>query len=173
MPKQPALSGRTTKNVATKKQRYNQVEEVLGVKFLSRVDPDEDFSDVDGDLRGEFALDNEQPDRHYHWAHNDPNDIGAYKGGQLGYRVEYYVEDGVMARMHAEHTKGEAITKRDHVLVSCDKAMWQKRNRFEHMQTRQNNARMFKRRQRDIGGEDIESFRQSIAEDAAEIAQGA
>lgn len=143
------LSGGPAKPVA-KKKHFNQVEEVLGVKYLNRVDPDEDFSDVDGDLRGEFALDNEDPQRHYHWAHNDPNDVGAYKGGLLKYRVEHYHADGVMARMHAEHVEGEAITKRDHVLVSCDKAMWQKRNRFEHMQTRQTNDRMFKRKQRDL-----------------------
>jgi hypothetical protein len=153
------LSGGITKTVASPKKRFNQVEEVLGVKYLNRVDPDEDFSDVDGDLRGEFALDNEQPDRHYHWAHNDPNDIGAYKGGLLKYRVEYYEEGNVMARMHAEH------------------AMWQKRNRFEHIQTRKTNDRMFKKKQRDLdlrafvdgdGDFDRDSFRSAIAEDAAD-----
>lgn len=177
----------TTQQVAKKQKkapvrRKSDVEETLGVKYLSRVDPDEDFSDVDGDLRNEFALENEDPTRHYHWAHKDPNDIGQYKGGILGYRVEYYEPNGVMARMHSEHVKGEAITKRDHVLVSCDKEMWQKRNRFEHMQTRKTNARMFKRRQRDLdmrpfvddeGRLDRDAFRESIAEDAADAAKGA
>ena len=166
------LSGGPAKPLVPKK-RFNQVEEVLGVKYLNRVDPDEDFSDVDGDLRNEFALENEDPTRHYHWAHNNPNDIGQYKGGILKYRVEYYEPGNVEARMRAEMTTGEAITKRDHVLVSCDKAMWQKRNRYEHMQTRKTNERMFKRRQRDIGGDDAESFRQSIAADMAEISEGA
>ena len=165
-----------------KPRRKSDVEETLGVKFISRVDPDEDFSDVDGDLRNEFALENEDPTRHYHWAHNDPSDIGEYKGGILGYRVEYATKDGVMARMHAEHNIDEPITKRDHVLVSCSKEMWQKRNRFEHMQTRKTNERMFKRKQRDIdfrafvdedGDFNRGAFRESIAEDAADAARGA
>ena len=164
------LSGGPAKPLVRKKP-FNQVEEVLGVKFLSRVDPDEDFSDVDGDLRNEFALENEDPTRHYHWAHNNPNDIGQYKGGILKYRVEYTAPGNVEARMRSEFVEGEAITKRDHVLVSCDKAMWQKRNRFEHMQTRKNNERMFKRRQRDLDLRNPDAYLEEAEEVSA--AQGA
>jgi hypothetical protein len=124
-------------------------EQVLGVQML-RVDPDEDFSDVDGDPKNEFSIENEDPQRHYHWAHNNPNDIGQYKGGILKYRVEHYEEGGVFARMNSEQTLGEAITKRDHVLVSCDKALWQKRNRYERVQTLATNEGMIKKLRRDI-----------------------
>lgn len=164
------LSGGPAKPVSRKKP-FNQVEEVLGVKYLNRVDPDEDFSEVDGDLRGEFALDNEDPQRHYHWAHNNPNDIGQYKGGLLKYRVEYFEDGGVQARMNAGDVKGEAITKRDHVLISCDKAMWQKRNRFEHIETRKTNERMFKRRQSDLDLRDRNALNEEAEEMA--LAQGA
>lgn len=122
------------------------------VETLDRVDPDEDFSDVDGDPKNEFALnpDSEDPTRHYHWAHNSPEDIGAYKGGVLGYRVENYADGGVRPQMCADVAVGEAITKRDHVLVSCDKALWEKRQRFERKQQADLNDRMFKARQRTV-----------------------
>src|SRR4051812_41230555 len=119
---------------------------------IPRVDPDEDFSDVDGDYRTEFALDDEtqDPTRHYHWAHKSPDDIGQYKGGVLGYRLEHYAKGGVRPLMCADETEGEAITKRDHVLVSCDRALWEKRERFLSKKTKEANERMFKAAQRPI-----------------------
>lgn len=118
------------------------------VETLQRIDPDEDFSDVDGDPRTEFALTNEDPDRQYIWAHNDPDDIGRLKGGVLGYKVEYAEDGGVNAKMHAGYTPGEVITKRDHVLMSCDRALWEKKERFEAKKTKEANERMFKKNSR-------------------------
>lgn len=130
-------------------KRKSDAEEVLGIKFLSRFDPDEDFSDVDGDPTNEFALVDEESDRHYHYAHNSPDDIGAYKGGIIPYRVEHATKDGVRPRMSAEIGEGETIQKRDLILMSCDKALWQKRNRFERQTSLRTNERMFKRRMKD------------------------
>jgi hypothetical protein len=117
---------------------------------LTRIDPDEDFSDVDGDPRTEFALVNEDPTRHYHWAHKSPDDIGQYKGGVIPYRVEHATADGVAAKMAAEFVEGETIMKRDHVLVSCDKEKWDKLQRYRRKQTTEANESMFKKSQRSV-----------------------
>lgn len=122
----------------------------LGVSALNRIDPDEDFSDVDGDPQNEFALVNEDPDRYAVWVRNHPDDIGEYKGGIVPFRVEYAEKDGVGPKMSSEQTLGEAIQKRGHVLMTCDRGLWQKRNRYALAQTRKTNEMMFKRRQRDL-----------------------
>lgn len=105
-----------------------------------RFDPDEDFSDVDGDLRAEFALNPEleRPDRHYVWVHNGPEDIGSYKGNVLKYKIEHAEAGGVLPLMTDEIREGEMITRRDHVLMSCDRELFEKRERFE----RKKNAEM-------------------------------
>lgn len=136
----------------------------LGVS-LRRFDPDEDFSDVDGDPNGEFALENEAPDRHYHWAHNSVDDVGKYTGGILGYSVEHFEEGGVFARQRSGQVMGEPITKRDHVLVSCPLDRWQKRNRYERAETLKTNRAMFKTRQRDLDARDLEDFRDQMDDD--------
>jgi hypothetical protein len=104
---------------------------------VERIDPDEDFSDVDGDLRAEFALSDEAPDRHYVWVHNKPETVGEYKGNLLGYKVEHAEADGVHPTMLYETQPGEAITRRDHVLMSCDRARFEKRERFERMKNKE------------------------------------
>jgi len=131
--------------------------------LVKRVDPDEDFSDVDGDPANEFALDDKESDRKYVWAHNSPDGIGDYKGAIVPYRIEHYHPDGVKARMRAEHVEGEMITKRDHVLMSCDKALWQKRNRYERAQQLKHNETMFKRRQRDTDLRNMAAVRAEAA----------
>lgn len=132
------------------KTKQSDMMRTLGVETLKRIDPDEDFSDVDGDPRNDFAIDNEEADRQYIWVRNHPDDIGEYKGGIVPHRVEYAATDGVRPRMASEITMGEAIQKRGHVLMSCDKALWQKRNRFQLAKTREHNEMMFKRKQRDL-----------------------
>lgn len=124
----------------------------MATKVIPRVDPDEDFSDVDGDPRTEFALDEAtlDPSRHYHWAHNSRDDISQYTGGVLGYVVEHLQDGGVRPKMGYGIAPGEAITKRDHVLVSCDKALWDKRERFEKKKNADMRAGMFKAAQRSI-----------------------
>lgn len=132
------------------KPKQSDIQRTLGVETLKRIDPEEDFSDVDGDPRTNYALENEEGDRHYAWVRNQPDDVGEYKGGIVGYRVEYYEDGGVQPRMASELTKGEPIQKQGHVLMSCDKALWQKRNRYELAKTREHNEQMFKRRQKDL-----------------------
>ena len=102
-------------------------------QVIERFDPDEDFSDVDGDLTNEFALDedSQDPGRHYVWVRNDVESIGDYKGHVLKYKLEHYTKDGVVPRMRAEAKDDEMITRRDHVLMSCDRALFEKRERFE------------------------------------------
>lgn len=135
---------------AQKPPKQTDIMRTLGVETLKRIDPDEDFSDVDGDPRNDFAIDNEEADRQYMWVRNHPDDVGEYKGGTVPYRLEYFHEDGVRPRMAGELTKDEAIMKRGHVLMSCDKGLWQKRNRYQLAKTREHNDMMFKRRQRDL-----------------------
>jgi hypothetical protein len=130
--------------------KQSDMQRTLGVGALNRIDPDEDFSDVDGDPRNDFALVNEDPDRNYTWVRNHPDDIGEYKGGIVGHRIEYRAKDGVDLRMSGEQSADEAIQKRGHVLMSCDRALWQKRNRYQLNETRKHNEMMFKRRQRDL-----------------------
>jgi hypothetical protein len=141
---------RTPRTKALTQPKQSDMERTLGVSALSRIDPDEDFSDVDGDPSNEFALVNEDPERYSVWVRNHPDDIGEYKGGVVPFRVEYATDGGVGPRMSAEQPKDEAITKRGHVLMTCDKALWQKRNRFQLAKTREVNDLMFKRKQRDL-----------------------
>lgn len=158
MAKEPSPEKKTKR---VRRQPASDAIEALGVP-LNRIDPDEDFSDVEGDPTNEFGLLNEESDRHYHWARNTPDDLGYYKGGIIPYRVEHASADGVSPRMSSEFTEGEAIQKRDLVLMSCDKAKWQKRNRYERVQTLATNEGMIKKLQRDRdlrkerGDEDLE-----------------
>lgn len=133
-----------------KAPKQSDMMRTLGVGSLSRIDPDEDFSDVDGDPANDFALINEDPDRHHVWVRNHPDDIGEYKGGVVPYGIVYAEDGGVAPKMASEQPKGEAIQKRGHVLMSCDRALWQKRNRYQLAETRKANDMMFKKRQRDI-----------------------
>jgi len=135
----------TKKSKPARRRKLSDAEEVLGT-HLMRIDPDEDFSDVDGDPKTDFALSNTDPNRKYHWA--SQSDIGNYKSGQLGYKIEHYEEGGVFATLNDEQRLGERIEKKDLILVSCDKAKWQKRNRYEHVQTLQTNEAMIKKLQR-------------------------
>ena len=137
------------RNRRTAKPKVSDAEELFGMP-IARIDPDEDFSDVDGDPANEFALENEETARHYHWAHKSDDDIGKYVGGTVPYRIERHGE-AVSARMSAElgeNDKGAPITKRDLILVSCDKGLWQKQNRARHVEQTKLNNQMFRKRQR-------------------------
>lgn len=113
---------------------------------LPRFDPDdEDFSDVDGDLNNEFQLVEPDSDRHYVWVHNDPTSLGEYKGSVLKYQTESLAEGGVRHGADPGLVKGETITQKDHVLMSCSRQLWEKRQRWERMQDRQQRALFFKK----------------------------
>jgi hypothetical protein len=133
-------------------------EENLGVRFLSRIDPDEDFSDVSGSAQSQFALENEQSDRHYHYA--SQVDIGDYKTGVVPYRIEHATKGGVAVRAGTDAAEGETIVSKGLILISCDKEKWQKRNRYNYVKTLKNNEREMKRLQRDrvIGADNDEEL---------------
>ena len=90
------------------------------VETLERIDLNEDFSDVDGDLTFEFALrdDEDDSDKHFVWVHNDPSSIDEYRHHVLKYEP-IATKGGVTA------------TRRDHVLMACDKGRFLKRERFK------------------------------------------
>ncbi len=116
------------------------------VETLPRFDPDdEDFSDVDGDLNNEFQLHDADPDRQYVWVHNDPSSLGEYKGSVLKYQTESIADEGVRHGADPGLVKGEAIMQKDHVLMSCSRALWEKRQRWERLQDRQQRAVFFKK----------------------------
>lgn len=118
---------------------------------VERIDPEEDFSDVDGDLRSEFELVGDDPTRKYVWAHNSQDDIGYFKGYVVPYRLERATEDGVRPKMGgAELEKDDVITRKDHVLMSCDKALWEKRQRYERVVQAKRNAELSQARQKPV-----------------------
>lgn len=163
---QAAQANVATPKAPAKRERKrvkSDAEEVLGERFLSRVDPDEDFSDVDGDPRNEFGLLEEESDRHYHYASKE--DIDSYLGGVVPYRIERHAEGGAKLLMGVERPQaGEPIAKKGMLLVSCDKAKWQKRNRFEYVQGMKRNESLMKRRQRDTDLRDRTAFEEEFAE---------
>lgn len=123
----------------------------LAPQVIERIDLDEDYSDVSGDPGGEFSLDNEDRNRHYVFAHNSPEDISQFKRDVCGYHVEQYLEGGVCPRgARGLIEVGEAITVRDHVLMSCDKAKWEKRQRYLNHKTTIDNERAARARQADV-----------------------
>lgn len=119
---------------------------ILKRRVVERLDPEEeDFSDVDGDLRNQFALVNEDPTRHYIWAHDNSDDVGLFKSHVVPYRLERHAKDDsvrVLAAGNDDAQEGAVISKRGHVLMSCDKALWEKRQRLERLKS-QKVARAF------------------------------
>lgn len=130
---------------------------VLRRKVVERFDPDEDFSDVDGDLINEFALVNDKdvdgrPDAyHYVWAHNSPDDIARFRGSQLGYELVRHTgdKDEVAPRMSKGFKDGDVYTRHDHVLMRCDRKLWEKRQRYERKKQREAADRLHRQRQKD------------------------
>jgi hypothetical protein len=119
------------------------------VETLERVDLDEDFSDVDGDLSNQFALKDPSPDRKYVWVHNDPQSIGLYKGDVRHYEVVYGQHDTARSVADAGIKDGEAVTMMDHVLMSCDRARADKRERFERLTNSNERKKLFRNAQGD------------------------
>ncbi len=116
-----------------------------------RIDLEEDFSDVSGDPGSEFSLDQEDSGRHYVFVHNDADDIAQFKRDVCGYELERLRADGPCPKgMRGILTEGEAIVVRDHILMSCDKAKWEKRQRFLNNKTAIANAQMARARQSDV-----------------------
>lgn len=135
-------------------KRTKQGAQALAPQVLERIDLDEDFSDVSGDPGGEFALEGEDLGRHYVFAHNSPEDIATFKRDVCGYQIEYASATGVSPRgARGLIEDGAAITVRDHVLMSCDRAKWEKRQRYLNNKTRIDNAQAAAARQADVNFE--------------------
>ena len=100
-------------------------------EILERIDPEEgDIDNIDGDIGFEFKLEEstEDPERHYCYPHDDEQDVRAFKA--MGYREERQVEGGVRLKGAGDaFTNGEVIKVRDHVLMSCDRSTWERRER--------------------------------------------
>lgn len=120
-------------------------------EVLERIDPeeDEDFSDVDGDLNNEFALSNQDPDKHYVWVHNDRESIGQYKSDVLHYDLVHATEGGAQARSGG-FGEGELVTARDHVLMACSKARFDKKQRFDRTKNVTERKALLQRNRRDV-----------------------
>jgi hypothetical protein len=102
---------------------------------LEPLPENEDYSDVAGDPGGEFALENKKSDRAYTWAHDSRDSISELQRGAVPYGIEHYegddVEDALRPRgAKGFMQKGDRITVRDHVLMSCDRARLEKRKRY-------------------------------------------
>lgn len=106
-------------------------------EVLERIDPDEDFSDVDGDLNNEFMLSESQQnsDRHRVWVHNNVDTIREYRDGVLHYAPVHDAE-------------GVVVTRRDHVLMDCDQALFLKRDRFERLKNLKERATLSREAQK-------------------------
>lgn len=119
---------------------------------LERFDPDEDFSDVDGDVNNEFLLSPESidPDKHCVWVHNDPDTIRQYREGVLHYEPVHAGAATEKAARAAGEQDGEIITRRDHVLMACDESRFRKRERFERMQNAKDRKAMGMKAQKTV-----------------------
>lgn len=122
---------------------------------MERIDPDENFDDVQGDSDYRFALENPRPDRHYIWPHKGAEDIQKFQAHVLRYQLEFYEGDDVEGALNVKGgagllKKGDHIAVADHVLMSCDKALWEKRQRYEESLTRKTNRRLSDAQQRPL-----------------------
>jgi hypothetical protein len=114
---------------------------------MDRIDPNEDFSDVNGSDISQFQLENEDPGRVYVWPEDTLADRQKYQSGALGVRyiAETYAGDDVENAVRPVGSrgmlqKGETVRVGTHVLMSCDRAVWNKRKRFEQTLTQKGRA---------------------------------
>ncbi len=111
---------------------------------VERIDPEEDFSDVIGNDTTRFTLENVRPDRHYAWPEETHEDMSRFRSGELGVRyiLETYEGDDVSDALRPVGAqgllkKGDMIRVGPHVLMSCDRALWEKRQRLEARRSQQ------------------------------------
>jgi hypothetical protein len=137
-----------------KRQGVQHIKRAKSV-VMERIDPTEDFSDVQGDNDSRFSLENARPDRHYIWPHKGAEDIQKFQGHVLRYRLEFYEGDDAEDAVRVKGgigllQKGDHISVADHVLMSCDKALWEKRQRYEASLTQKTNRRLADEEQRPL-----------------------
>ena len=112
----------------------------LKSKTVERFDPNEDFSDVNGSDASQFKLENERSDRKYCWPTDTMEDRQKFQGSQLRWIPETYEGDDVPGALRPVGSygllkKGDVIRVGVHVLLSCDRAKWEKHRRYEATQT--------------------------------------
>lgn len=121
---------------------------------IQRIDMYEDFSDVMGDPGSGFQLDNKDSKRHYIWALNVPEDIQKFSSSVLRYQPVIYGGDADEKAVRPRGcigvlTKGERVVWRGHLLMSCDLALQQKRERYRIVE----GAKRFIGERRRLGGD--------------------
>ncbi len=139
----------------------------LAPQKRERIDLDEDFSDVSGDPNSGFMLVDAEgrvvpPEgdatRHYIFAHNSADQtsgVTRFKNEKPGYEIVYFEKDGVRpAGAEAFLKEGDQIVVSDHVLMSCDRALHEKRGRYERHKTAIQNHKMAVARQSDVNLDD-------------------
>ena len=121
---------------------------------IPRLDIEEDFSDVMGGDLTRFKLENEVGDRRYAFAEETADDLRRYQSGEMGvrYKIEYYEGDEAENALRPVGSIGTGLKKGDmirvgpHVVVSCDRAKWEKRQRMEASTTMHTNRTRMKAR---------------------------
>lgn len=113
-------------------------------RVVERIDPEENFDDVIGNDTTRFTLENARPDRRYAWPEETHEDMARFRSGELGvrYNLETYQGDDdpdALRPVGAQGLlkKGDSIRVGTHVLMSCDRALWEKRQRLEAKRSRQ------------------------------------
>lgn len=127
----------------------------LPPKVIERIDLDEDFSDVSGDPGSEFTLCDgsgnvipPEGDDTYHYMFADKNDTqfgpSFFKRQPVGYEVVHAEKGGVTIR-GLEFKEGDIIESRDQILLRCNRAKWDKLQRYQVHKHEIENRKMQKR----------------------------
>lgn len=128
-------------------------------KTISRIDLDEDFSDVSGDPGNEFTLVDAngtvigpEGDNAYRYMFADRND-GQFGPSYWKRAIPAFEEvhfDGSVTIKGMTFGEGERIESRDQVLLRCNRALKEKRERYERNKTAIQNRDMARAAQEDI-----------------------
>lgn len=127
----------------TIRKNKNGATAIAPERVRERIDLDQDWSDVSGDPGSNFQLVDADgrkippqgdDERFYVWAHdsNDPESgTGRYKREIPGYEIVRFRADGVRPiGSTADLVEGEPIKVMDHILMSCDRALHDKRDAY-------------------------------------------
>lgn len=128
-------------------------------KTIQAVDLDEDFSDVSGDPGTEFTLVDAEGniippagDSEHRYMFTDRNDkqfgLSYWKRSIPGWEEVHF--DGTVTIKGMTFADGERIESRDLVLLRCNRAKKEKRERFERNQTEILNRQAARARQTDV-----------------------
>lgn len=143
-------------------------------KTIPRVDLDEDFSDVAGDPGTEFTLVDAagdvippEGDDTYRYLFADRNDsqfgLSYWKRQRPGYEEVHF--DGTVTIRGMTFADGDRIESRDLVLLRCNRALKEKRERYERNRTAIANRELARAAQEDVVLEgDAETMRATVSQ---------